>query len=156
MIARINRSNQSVTLTDSEEYYNCLGGRGFGSHVIFNEVAISDFPLSEKNKGASEEPVFIYVNDSTIEIRNADDLWGKTTWDMVDLIRQKTRNCYAEVASIGPAGENKVNILILLKSNNQALWVRKSLRMFTAISKFRAFSGLSRLMPVSSSIFLIR
>ncbi len=176
MIARINLSNQSVTLTDSEEYYNFLGGRGFGSHVIFNEVAISDSPLSERNKlvfstgiltgttvpgasrtalvtknfinngisyssgggnfgsqlkhagfnaliieGASEKPVSIYVNDSTIEIRSADDLWGKTTWDTVDLIRQKTKNSYAEVASIGPAGENRVNISCVMIDKAHAL-----------------------------------
>ncbi|ABM80591.1 aldehyde ferredoxin oxidoreductase family protein [Hyperthermus butylicus] len=64
--------------------------------------------------GASDEPVYIYVENGRIEIREAGHLWGSSTWDTFQAIRKETRSG-ASVAAIGPAGERLVrfaNIMV--------------------------------------------
>ena len=57
--------------------------------------------------GRAEEPVYIYVEDGRIEVREARHLWGSSTWDTWNAVRRETR-LGASVAAIGPAGENRV------------------------------------------------
>jgi aldehyde:ferredoxin oxidoreductase len=49
-IARVNLSKQTITLTNSDEYYRWLGGRGFGTKTLFSETSKADHPLSDANK----------------------------------------------------------------------------------------------------------
>ena len=56
-------------------------------------------------EGASKEPVYLYVNDDTGEIRDAKHLWGKIVDDTENMVREATHP-EARVACIGPGGEN--------------------------------------------------
>ena len=56
-------------------------------------------------KGASDEPVYISIQDDDIRINNADDLWGKNVRQCTDRLSGKGR-----VACIGRAGERLVPI----------------------------------------------
>jgi len=56
--------------------------------------------------GRSEKPVYLKVFDDDVEIRDASNLWGKDTWQTVDLIHEELGPC--SVSCIGPAGENLV------------------------------------------------
>ncbi len=58
--------------------------------------------------GASEKPVYLYVTDKKVEIRDASHLWGKDNYEMEGLLRQEVGEKRAQVISIGPAGENLV------------------------------------------------
>jgi aldehyde:ferredoxin oxidoreductase len=49
-IARINLTTGSTEIFESREYYEYLGGRGYASKVIFDEVAKDVDPLSAENK----------------------------------------------------------------------------------------------------------
>jgi aldehyde:ferredoxin oxidoreductase len=60
-------------------------------------------------RGKSKDPVYIYVNNENVEVRDASKLWGKTNGEVVKEIRKET-NEKASVASIGPAGERLVKI----------------------------------------------
>jgi aldehyde:ferredoxin oxidoreductase len=55
--------------------------------------------------GRAEEPVYIWVADDKVEIRPASHLWGLDTHETSHKIREET-DPKAEVACIGPAGEN--------------------------------------------------
>lgn len=58
--------------------------------------------------GAAEEPIYLWVHDGITEIKDASNLWGKTTSKAEAAIRQDTGDSGVKVASIGPAGEHLV------------------------------------------------
>ncbi|PIW10024.1 MAG: aldehyde ferredoxin oxidoreductase, partial [Caldiserica bacterium CG17_big_fil_post_rev_8_21_14_2_50_35_7] len=58
-------------------------------------------------KGVSEKPVYLWINDGKVEIRDATHLWGLPVSETVKKIREDTDE-KAHVASIGPAGKNLV------------------------------------------------
>ncbi len=54
--------------------------------------------------GKSEKPVYIWINDGKVEIRSAEHVMGKDTFETSDILRSETDE-KAVVACIGPAGE---------------------------------------------------
>ncbi len=57
-------------------------------------------------RGASEKPVYLWIEDDEVEIRDASHLWGKTTWDTLSTIRSELGDQEIAALTIGPAGEN--------------------------------------------------
>ncbi|HEX9913948.1 MAG TPA: aldehyde ferredoxin oxidoreductase N-terminal domain-containing protein, partial [Candidatus Bathyarchaeia archaeon] len=57
-------------------------------------------------KGRAEKPVYLYVFNDEVEIRDASGVWGKGTFDTETLLKEEVGDEDAQVASIGPAGEN--------------------------------------------------
>ena len=57
---------------------------------------------------ASETPVYLWVHDGEIEIRDASHIWGKTTGEAQDLIRDELGDNLIRTCQCGPAGENLV------------------------------------------------
>ena len=60
-------------------------------------------------EGASETPCYIYVTDNAAEVRDASHIWGKGNRETTALITKET-TAGVNVVSIGPAGENLVNL----------------------------------------------
>ncbi len=58
--------------------------------------------------GQASRPVYLWVSNDGIEIRDADFLWGETTWETEHRIRSRLGDERIRVAAIGPAGENRV------------------------------------------------
>ena len=58
--------------------------------------------------GKSKNPVYLYINDDKVEIRDASFIWGKNTFETEDILRQEIGDDDIKIALIGPAGENKV------------------------------------------------
>jgi aldehyde:ferredoxin oxidoreductase len=61
-------------------------------------------------KGAATSPVYIYVKDDQVEIRDAAHLWGLEIMDTEDTLKAEVGERLARVCEIGPAGENLVKI----------------------------------------------
>lgn len=59
-------------------------------------------------RGVSSEPVFIWIKDGKVEIRNAMHLWGKDTGTVQELIKKELQDDKIRIAQIGPAAENLV------------------------------------------------
>jgi aldehyde:ferredoxin oxidoreductase len=61
-------------------------------------------------QGQSKDWVYLYINDDTLELRDARDLVGKDTWETQDTLSSTLgyRGHQLSVYSIGPAGENLV------------------------------------------------
>ncbi len=59
-------------------------------------------------KGKAEKPVYIWIHNGKIEIRDATKLWGKTTTETQWAIREELGDDDIKSAVIGPAGENLV------------------------------------------------
>jgi aldehyde:ferredoxin oxidoreductase len=58
-------------------------------------------------EGKSEKPVYVWIYDDVVEIRDAAGIWGKTVPETPEAIRSATDE-EASVACIGPAGERQV------------------------------------------------
>lgn len=56
-------------------------------------------------EGKAEKPVYLWINDDAVEIRDAEAMWGMRVADTTDAVRALTDQD-AKVACIGPAGEN--------------------------------------------------
>ncbi len=59
-------------------------------------------------RGKSPELVYLWINNDTVELRNASHLRGKGAGETAELIRQELKEPKAQVAAIGLAGENRV------------------------------------------------
>jgi aldehyde:ferredoxin oxidoreductase len=60
--------------------------------------------------GASAKPVYLYIKDDQVEIRDAAHLWGLEIMDTEETLKAEVGERLARVCEIGPAGENLVRI----------------------------------------------
>jgi aldehyde:ferredoxin oxidoreductase len=58
--------------------------------------------------GRSEKPVYLWIDDDKVELRDASHLWGKATDQAMKLIREELQSLRVQIACIGPAGEKLV------------------------------------------------
>jgi aldehyde:ferredoxin oxidoreductase len=66
-----------------------------------------------KIEGKSEKPSYISIKDEDVQVKDASDLWGKTTNETEDVLRE-LEGPGVKVVSAGPAGENLVKIACLI------------------------------------------
>jgi len=70
-------------------------------------------------EGKANKPVYLWINNDTVELRSAEDLWGKTVPETTDILKETT-NDEAKVACIGPAGEKLVKFACIMNDYNRA------------------------------------
>ncbi|MDC7228478.1 MAG: aldehyde ferredoxin oxidoreductase family protein [Spirochaetales bacterium] len=58
-------------------------------------------------EGVSNKPVYLYVEDDKYELHDADDLWGRSTGDVQNILKQR-HGKNARVLQTGPAGEKLI------------------------------------------------
>ena len=71
-------------------------------------------------KGRAHNPVYLWITNKNVEIRDATWIWGKTTWETEDLIRKELADESIQVICIGPAGENMVRGACVIANKNRA------------------------------------
>ncbi len=152
-----------------------IGGRGYASKVLYDELDPNVDPLSPENKlifatgpltgtpaptggrymvvtkgpltgtiassnsggfwgaelknagydmiifeGASDKPVYLYIKDNQVELRDASHLWGLDTHTTTDKLIEEFGDKKAKVACIGPAGENLVKMACVINDKHRA------------------------------------
>jgi len=71
--------------------------------------------------GKADHPVYIWINDETVEFRDAKAVWGKDTYYAQRMIvKELGGDKKIKVVTIGPAGENMVRQAILLTDTGDA------------------------------------
>jgi aldehyde:ferredoxin oxidoreductase len=70
--------------------------------------------------GKAAKPVYLYITDFNIEIRDAEHLWGLGTHETVKKLRGGEIPSEAGVACIGPAGENGVRYACIVVTEERA------------------------------------
>ncbi|MDJ0783050.1 MAG: aldehyde ferredoxin oxidoreductase family protein [Desulfosarcinaceae bacterium] len=73
--------------------------------------------------GAAHHPVYLYINDQQVELRDATAYWGKDVYSLTDLLSQELKTQSAakgEVLAIGPAGEKRVRFANLIHKKGHA------------------------------------
>ncbi|MEM3586062.1 MAG: aldehyde ferredoxin oxidoreductase family protein [Candidatus Jordarchaeaceae archaeon] len=71
-------------------------------------------------EGRSEKPVYLWVKDEEVEIRDASKIWGKSVYQTEDMIRENLGDKKIVVSSIGPAGEKLVKIACIMNDKERA------------------------------------
>jgi len=66
--------------------------------------------------GRAERPVYLWINDGGVEIRDAGKCWGTGTGETEEIIRNEVGENRARIASIGPAGENMVRFACVVNN----------------------------------------
>ena len=59
-------------------------------------------------QGASPKPVYLWIDDDNVEIRDANKLWGKDVWETHKMLLEELGDPDVKVAAIGPPGERLV------------------------------------------------
>lgn len=70
-------------------------------------------------EGKAKEPVYLYIEDGKVELRDAKAIWGKTTHETTDQILSET-DMDARVSCIGPAGEKLVKYACIINDKHRA------------------------------------
>ncbi|MFQ5843007.1 MAG: aldehyde ferredoxin oxidoreductase family protein, partial [Thermodesulfobacteriota bacterium] len=71
-------------------------------------------------KGKAEKPVYVWINDGEIEIRDAKNLWGAGIYDTQDIIRKELRDEEVQSLCIGPGGERLVRFANVMTGHKNA------------------------------------
>ena len=70
-------------------------------------------------EGKSDKPVYLWIDDDSVEIRDASAVWGKDVEVTTDMLLEATHE-KAQVACIGPAGENQINMAAIMNDKHRA------------------------------------
>jgi len=74
-------------------------------------------------EGQADEPVYAYVEDDELELRDASHLWGTTTHEAREIIEEELDGEYGKNLSfmgIGPGGENEVRYGCIINEDDRA------------------------------------
>lgn len=71
-------------------------------------------------EGRSDKPVYLWIHDDGVEIRDAVGIWGMETFLACDAIKDDLNDKKAAVVSIGPAGEKLVKLSCIISDNGRA------------------------------------
>lgn len=71
-------------------------------------------------KGKSDKPVYAYVEDGKVELRDASEVWGKGIHDTIKHFKAKYGEKDLTVIAIGPGGENLVRYACWVNEDDRA------------------------------------
>ncbi len=71
-------------------------------------------------KGKAEKPVYVWIDDDSVQLLDASHLMGKSPADTEDTIREELGDYYIRVAAIGPSGEKLVRIACIINDKTRA------------------------------------
>jgi aldehyde:ferredoxin oxidoreductase len=117
-------------LTDGWGDANC--GGYFGPYLKFAGYDGVFF------SGAAPKPVYLLIDNGKASLRDANHLWGKSTFETDDIIKAETGNA-ARVISIGPAGE-KLSLISSIITNNGSAAGRSGLGAVMGSKKLKAIA----------------
>ena len=70
--------------------------------------------------GASSKPVYLWICDGDVQLRDASHIWGKTVEETDTIVKKELQDRDIRVACIGPAGENRVRFAAIMNSCHNA------------------------------------
>jgi len=71
-------------------------------------------------EGVSPKPVYLWIKDDVVELRDADHIWGQPTKETEEMIREESGDNRLRFAAIGPAGENMVRYACIMNDLKDA------------------------------------
>ena len=103
---------------------NCIGAKSPLTGGIAKSETGGFWPAEFKRagydaiiiEGKAEKPVYLWIQDGEVAVKDAQHLWGKETKDTELAIRAELGDDKIQVAMIGPAGENLVRYACIMNS----------------------------------------
>ena len=71
-------------------------------------------------EGKAEKPVYLWIHDGEVSIKDASHLWGKNTKETEEIIKTELGDNLVRVTGIGPAGENLVRVACIMNDLKDA------------------------------------
>ncbi|MFW9826738.1 MAG: aldehyde ferredoxin oxidoreductase family protein [Candidatus Thorarchaeota archaeon] len=71
-------------------------------------------------EGKAKNPVYLWIKDGEVEIRDADHLWGKITGDVESIIKKELTDNFIRVTQIGLGGERMVRYACVINDLRNA------------------------------------
>lgn len=71
-------------------------------------------------KGKAEKPVYVWIDDDSIQLLDASHLMGKSPAEAEDIIKEELGDYYIRVAAIGVSGEKLVRIACIINEKTRA------------------------------------
>lgn len=71
-------------------------------------------------KGKAEKPVYLWIDDDSVQLLDAKHLWGKSPAETESIIRKELGDYYIRVAAIGMAGEKLVRLAAIINDETRA------------------------------------
>ncbi len=88
-------------------------------------------------KGTSKHPVYLAIQNDSVELRDAAHLWGKDVWDAIDALEAEWGSEDIRVAAIGPSGENLVRFSAIQNGKYDA-WARTGMGAVMGSKRLKA------------------
>jgi aldehyde:ferredoxin oxidoreductase len=112
----------------------CVSGKSPQSNGVVGSTVAGEFGVELRCAGydgiivtgQAEKPVYVFIKDSDVEIRDASHIWGKDGKETTTLLNKECRKLLAEryrnygewkepaLLYIGPAGERKVRTAVVM------------------------------------------
>jgi aldehyde:ferredoxin oxidoreductase len=70
--------------------------------------------------GKAEKPVYLWIDDDSVQLLDAEKIWGKSPSETEDAIKDEIGDYYVRVASIGLAGEKQSKIASIINEKTRA------------------------------------
>ena len=70
--------------------------------------------------GKAEKPVYLWIDDESVQLLDAEKLWGKSPAETEDAVKDEIGDYYVRVASIGLAGEKQSKIANIINEKTRA------------------------------------
>ena len=70
--------------------------------------------------GKAEKPVYLWIDDDSVQLLDAEKIWGKSPCETEDAIKDEIGDYYVRVASIGLAGEKLSKIASIINEKTRA------------------------------------
>ena len=71
-------------------------------------------------ENASKKPVYLWIDDDSIQLMDAKHLWGKSPQETEETIREELGDYYIRVAAIGMAGEKLSRVACIMNDRTRA------------------------------------
>ena len=107
-----------VSIETKNAFNGGVGSSNFGGH-FGSELKFAGFD-NVVIYGRAENPVYLWIHDDEVELKNASPIWGKTTWETEKIIRCDLGDKEIRVSCIGPAGENLVRSACIMTDRAKA------------------------------------
>jgi aldehyde:ferredoxin oxidoreductase len=108
MIPSASRSSFCAKSPYTKSFFHSIFGGFLGPELKF---AGYDGLILE---GKADKPVYIWIDDDKVEIRDASHLWGKDPFTAQDILRSEIGDKEIHIATIGLAGEEKAPYAMIL------------------------------------------
>ena len=70
--------------------------------------------------GKAEKPLYLWIDDESVQLLDAEKIWGKSPSETEDAIKEELGDYYIRVASVGLAGEKQSKIASIMNEKTRA------------------------------------